>query len=89
MDREKRRRRSYNTSDADEKEREGNHVQSGLPQTWTMLGLCPQGETAGEGKWASEEPGTTLIVARKPVQEKSCTGLGLHLPVPPNCGTSE
>ena len=28
----------------------------------------------------------TLIVARKPVQEKTCTNLGLHLPVPPNCG---
>ena len=28
-----------------------------------------------------------LTVDRKLEQEKSCTGSGLHLPVPPNCGT--
>ena len=52
-----------------------------------MPSSCPQGETAVEGKSASEEPGMTLIVACKPVQEKSCTSSGLHLLVPPNCGT--
>ena len=44
--------------------------------------MCPQGETPAEGKLGSEKPGTTLIVAHKPEQEKSCTGSGLHLPVP-------
>ena len=46
----------------------------------------PPGETIVRGKEESEELGKTLIVARKPVQEKSCIGLGLHLPVPPNYG---
>ena len=36
---------------------------------------------------ASEEQGKTLTVACKLVQKKSCTSSGLHLPVPPNCGT--
>ena len=43
-------------------------------------------ETVVRVKEAGEEPGKTLIVARKLVQEKSCSGSGLHLPVPPNYG---
>ena len=69
-----------------DREWEGNHVRSGPPQTWTEPSLCLPGVTIVRGKEASEEPGKTLIVACKPVQDKSCTGSGLHLPVPPNYG---
>ena len=68
------------------REWEGNHVRSGSPQTWTEPSLCPPGVTVVRGKEASEEPGKTHIVARKPMQEKSCSSSGLHLPVPPNYG---
>ena len=79
--------RSGNTADADDQAREGNHGRSDLPRTWPTASLCPQEQTAAEGKQASEELGKTLTVARKPVQEKSCTSSGLHLSVPPNCVT--
>ena len=81
MDQEKRRRKSYSTSDGDDREQGDTHGRSGLPRTWTEPNSCPQGEAIAKGKGASEEP--TLTVARKLVQETSCTDSGLHLPVPP------
>ena len=81
-DQEKRRRKFGNTSDGNDREQGGIRGQSGLPRTWPELSSCPQGETAAREKEASEEPEKTLIVACKPGQEKSCTGSGLHLPVP-------
>ena len=84
---EKRRRKSYNTSDGDDREQGETRGQSGLPRIWTEPNSCPQGETAAKGKGAIEETVTTMIVGRKSVQEKSCTNSGLHLLVPPCYGT--
>ena len=87
MDHEKRRRKSYNTSDGDNREQGETRGWSGLLRIWTEPNSCPQGETVAKGKGTSEETVTTLTVARKSVQEKFCIDSGLHLPVPPCYGT--
>ena len=86
-DQEKRRRKSYSISDGDDQEQGETRGRFGLPRTWTVPNLCPQGETEARGKEASEEPVKALTIARKSVQEKSCTDSGLHLPVPLCYGT--
>ena len=80
------RRKSYSTSDGNDRERGETHGQSGLPRTWTEPNSCPKGETAAKEKGASEVPVKTLTGARKSVQETSCTDSGLHLLVPPCYG---
>ena len=74
---------SYSTSDSDDWEQGETHEWSGIPRTWTEPNSGPQGETIAKGKGASEAPVKTLTVARKSVQKKSCTNLGLHLLGPP------
>ena len=86
-DQEKRRRKSYSTSNGDDQEQGETCGRSGVPRTWTEPNSCPQGETAARGKEASEEPVKALTVARKSAQEKSCTDSGQHFPALPCYGT--
>ena len=86
-DPEKRRRKSYSTSDGDDREQGETRGRSGLLRIWTEPNSCPQGETVAKGKEASEELAKALTVASKSAQEKSCTDSELHLPVPLCYGT--
>ena len=86
-DQEKRRRKSYNTSDGDDWEQ--GETRDGLvfhKLGQSQIRVLKERPQQG-GNEANEEPVKALTVACKSVKEKSCTDSGLHLPVPPRYGT--